>query len=127
MLMHKLSTTKVFTEVLFVIELSSTSLVFYIQLNVQNPKNSFVSAARHGASETIEGALSSSVWGKAPSLGTGSNFGVLWQAKVLLETRLNLFSLQFIFLELSSNRRLSRWLIHSALEQESSFTYTYNI
>ncbi|KAG0566378.1 hypothetical protein KC19_7G059400 [Ceratodon purpureus] len=47
-----------------------------------NPKNSFVSAARHGASETIEGALSSSVWGKAPSLGTGSNFGVLWQAKV---------------------------------------------
>ncbi|XP_024400544.1 DNA-directed RNA polymerase IV subunit 1 isoform X2 [Physcomitrium patens] len=46
-----------------------------------NPKNSFVVAGRHGISETMEGALSSSVWGKAPSLGTGSNFEFFWQAK----------------------------------------------
>lgn len=66
---------------------------------MQNPKNSFVLAARQGACETIEGALSSSVWGKAPSLGTGSNFEVFWQAKVLLCTCLNSVFFQCIFLK----------------------------
>lgn len=59
----------------------------------QNPKNSFILAGRQGACETINGALTSSVWGMATSLGTGANVRVFWQpAKVLLQTNLKFSS-----------------------------------
>lgn len=59
-------------------------------VTAQNHKTSFLAAGREAAKETTDGALTSSVWGKAPAFGTGM-FDLMWQ--VILQTFITILKL----------------------------------
>lgn len=48
----------------------------------QNPSASFVKAAKTGVLDNLHGTIDSLAWGKAPRIGTGAHFDIVYTMKV---------------------------------------------